>query len=99
MSLTIMEGVKVSGLSNATDARGIFLQLPNKIDHAESKNKNVLFTAIMLLMKLYSGQKDKVSQKKKVSIKPKNESSPLVALVEKNENRVVNSFKDNNTSR
>jgi hypothetical protein len=36
-------------------------------------------------------QKDKVSQKKKASIKPKDESSSSVTLVKKNENKVVNS--------
>src|SRR6266542_6662261 len=45
-----------------------------------------------------NGRKDKVSQKKKASIKPKDESSSSMALVEKNENKVVNSFKDD-TSR
>ena len=39
------------------------------------------------------GEKIKLVRKKKVSIKPKDESSS-VALVEKNENKVVNSFKD-----
>src|SRR6266542_2068506 len=41
-----------------------------------------------------NGRKDKVSQKKKASIKPKDESSSSMALVEKNENKVDNSFKD-----
>src|SRR5438045_930748 len=41
-----------------------------------------------------NGRKDKVSWKKKASIKPKDETSSSVALVEKNENKVVNSFKD-----
>jgi hypothetical protein len=43
-------------------------------------------------------RKDKVSRKKKASIKPKDETFSSVALVEKNENKVVNSFKDD-TSR
>ena len=46
-----------------------------------------------------NGRKDKVSQKKKASIKPKDESSSLVALVEKNENKVDNSFKDDTSRR
>ncbi len=45
-----------------------------------------------------NGWKDKVSQKKKTNIKPKDESSSSVALVKKNENKVDNSFKDD-TSR
>ena len=45
-----------------------------------------------------NGRKDKVSRKKKASIKPKDESSS-VALVEKNENKVDNSFKDNTSRR
>ncbi|GBB93213.1 hypothetical protein RclHR1_02130026 [Rhizophagus clarus] len=44
-------------------------------------------------------RKDKVSQKKKASIKPKDESSSSMALVEKNENKVDNSFKDNTSRR
>ncbi len=39
-------------------------------------------------------RKDKVSQKKKASIKPKDESFSSIALVEKNKNKVDNSFKD-----
>ncbi len=54
-------------------------------------NSNSLNTVI-------NRRKDKVSQKKKASIKPKDESFSLVALVEKNENKVDNSFKDD-TSR
>jgi hypothetical protein len=46
-----------------------------------------------------NGRKDKVSQKKKASIKPKDESSSSVALVEKNENKVDNSFKDDTSRR
>jgi len=46
-----------------------------------------------------NGRKDKVSRKKKASIKPKDESSSSVALVEKNENKVNNSFKDNTSRR
>src|SRR5204863_5980703 len=46
-----------------------------------------------------NGRKDKVSQKKKASIKPKDKSSSSVALVEKNENKVDNSFKDNTSRR
>ena len=46
-----------------------------------------------------NGRKDKVSRKKKASIKPKDESSSSVALVEKNENKVVNSFKDDTSRR
>ena len=45
-----------------------------------------------------NGRKDKVSRKKKASIKLKDESSSSVTLVEKNENKVDNSFKDD-TSR
>ncbi len=46
-----------------------------------------------------NGRKDKVSQKKKASIKPKDESSSSMALVEKNENKVNNSFKDDTSRR
>ena len=46
-----------------------------------------------------NGRKDKVSRKKKASIKPKDESSSSVALVEKNENKVDNSFKDDTSRR
>jgi len=46
-----------------------------------------------------NGRKDKVSQKKKASIKPKDESSSSMALVEKNENKVDNSFKDDTSRR
>ena len=46
-----------------------------------------------------NGRKDKVSQKKKASIKPKDESSSSVALVKKNENKVYNSFKDDTSKR
>ena len=45
-----------------------------------------------------NGRKDKVSQKKKASIKPKDESSS-VALVEKNEDKVANSFEDDTSRR
>ena len=46
-----------------------------------------------------NGRKDKVSRKKKASIKPKDESSSSVALVKKNENKVDNSFKDDTSRR
>jgi hypothetical protein len=46
-----------------------------------------------------NGRKDKVSRKKKASIKPKDESSSSMALVEKNENKVDNSFKDDTSRR
>ena len=46
-----------------------------------------------------NGRKDKVSRKKKASIKPKDESSSSMALVEKNESKVDNSFKDDTSRR
>src|ERR1051325_88978 len=46
-----------------------------------------------------NGRKDKVNRKKKASIKPKDESSSSIALVEKNENKVDNSFKDDTSRR
>src|SRR2546423_7240756 len=46
-----------------------------------------------------NGRKDKVSRKKKASIKPKDEFSSSMALVEKNENKVDNSFKDDTSKR
>src|SRR5581483_12164536 len=46
-----------------------------------------------------NGQKDKVSRKKKASIKPKDKSSSSMALVEKNENKVDNAPKGSDTSR
>ena len=46
-----------------------------------------------------NGRKNKVSRKKKANIKPKDKSSSSMALVEKNENKVNNSFKDNTSRR
>ena len=46
-----------------------------------------------------NGRKDKVSRKKKASIKPKDESFSSMALVEKNENKVDNTPKGSDTSR
>ncbi len=46
-----------------------------------------------------NGWKDKVSQKKKASIKLKDESSSSMALMKKNENKVDNSFKNDTSKR
>ena len=62
------------------------------IDNENDANSNGLNTVT-------NGRKDKVSQKKKASIKPKDESSSSMALVEKNENKVDNSFKDDTSRR
>jgi len=61
------------------------------MDNENDANSNGLNTVT-------SGRKDKVSQKKKAFIKPK-ESSSSVALVKKNENKVDNSFKDDTSRR
>jgi hypothetical protein len=65
--------------------------------HADDENGPNSYINFNSLNMVTNGRKDKVSQKKKASIKPKDEFSS-VALVEKNENKVVNSFKDD-TSR
>src|SRR6266542_6169859 len=65
--------------------------------HADDENGPNSHINSNSLNTVTNGRKDKVSQKKKASIKPKDESFS-VALMEKNENKVVNSFKDD-TSR
>ena len=62
------------------------------MDNENDANSNGLNTVT-------NGRKDKVSRKKKASIKPKDESSSSMALVEKNENKVDNSFKDDTSRR
>jgi len=66
--------------------------------HADDENSSNFHINSNSLNIVTNRQKDKVSQKKKASIKLKNKSSFLVALVKKNENKVNNSFKDD-TSR
>jgi hypothetical protein len=61
--------------------------------HADDENGPNSYINSNSLNTVTNGRKDKVSQKKKASIKPKDESSSVV-LVEKNEDKVANSFKD-----
>ncbi|PKK58853.1 hypothetical protein RhiirC2_795673 [Rhizophagus irregularis] len=68
------------------------IHMEHHADDENSANSNSLNTVT-------NGRKNKVSQKKKASIKPKGESSSSIALVEKNENKVVNSFKDDRSRR
>src|SRR6266540_1837666 len=67
--------------------------------HADDENGPNSHINSNSLNTVTNGRKDKVSQKKKVSIKPKDESSSSVALMEKNENKVDNSFKDDTSKR
>ena len=67
--------------------------------HVDDENGSNLHINSNPLNTVINRRKDKVSQKKKASIKPKDESSSSVALVEKNENKVDNSFKDNTSRR
>jgi hypothetical protein len=66
--------------------------------HADDENSSNSHINSNSLNTVTNRRKDKVSRKKKASIKPKDETFSSVALVEKNENKVVNSFKDD-TSR
>jgi hypothetical protein len=62
--------------------------------HADDENGPNSHINSNSLNTITNGRKDKVSRKKKANIKPKDESSSSVALVEKNEDKVANSFKD-----
>jgi hypothetical protein len=66
--------------------------------HADDENGPNSHINSNSLNTVTNGRKDKVSRKKKASIKPKDESSS-VALVEKNEDKVANSFKDDTSRR
>jgi hypothetical protein len=66
--------------------------------HADDENGPNSYINFNSLNMVTNGRKDKVSQKKKASIKPKDEFSS-VALVEKNEDKVANSFKDDTSRR
>ncbi|GES83087.1 hypothetical protein GLOIN_2v1779910 [Rhizophagus clarus] len=71
----------------------------DRITHTECLMDNENDTNSNGLNTVTSGRKDKVSQKKKANIKPKDESSSSIALVEKNENKVDNAPKGSDTSR
>ena len=75
--------------SNIIQEDGI-IHTEHPTDNENDANSNSLNT---------DGRKDKVSQKKKTSIKPKDESPSSVALVGKNENKVDDSFKDDTSRR
>ena len=66
------------------------------VDDENSANSHINSNSLNIVT---NGRKDKVSRKKKASIKPKDESSSSMALVEKNENKVDNSFKDDTSRR
>ncbi|GES85644.1 hypothetical protein GLOIN_2v1488287 [Rhizophagus clarus] len=55
--------------------------------HADDENGTNSHINSNCLNTVTNGQKDKVSQKKKASIKPKDEFSSSVVLVKKNENQ------------
>src|SRR6266542_4148412 len=67
--------------------------------HTDDKNSPNFYINSNSLNTVTNERKDKVSQKKKASIKLKDESSSSVALVKKNENKVDNSFKDDTSKR
>ena len=92
-SVSISDQISENNQESSHDTSSSTIIQEDVITHMECpmNNENGLNTVT-------SGRKDKVSWKKKASIKPKDKFSSSVALVKKNENKVDNSFKDD-TSR
>src|SRR6266496_1831829 len=81
--------------SSSTNIQDGIIHTEHHVDDENGSNSHINSS----LNTVTNGRKDKVSQKKKASIKPKDESFSSVALVEKNENKVDNSFKDDTSRR
>ena len=85
-----------SGGAEHDTSSSINIQEDGTADGENSANSHINSDSLNTVT---NGRKDKVSRKKKASIKPKDESSSSMTLVEKNENKVDNSFKDDTSRR
>src|SRR3954447_24464511 len=86
-SVSISDQISENNQESSHDTPSSTIIQEDRITHSKYPMDNENDANSNGLNAVTSGQKDKVSQKKKASIKPKDESSSSVALVGKNENQ------------